>query len=82
MSDAARPHPDIIAIGASAGGLEATEALLMRLPPSLPAAILVVLHTPPERVNYLPDIFKRLRAGPVAKEGNTGQAMSACRTVI
>lgn len=65
--------PDIIAIGASAGGVEAIEALLMRLPPSLPAAILVVLHRPPERLSYLPEILQRLRAAPVivAREGDT-----------
>jgi two-component system, chemotaxis family, protein-glutamate methylesterase/glutaminase len=58
-------HPDIVAIGASAGGLEAMEALLMRLPASLPAAILIVLHRPLERASYLPEILQRLRAGPV-----------------
>ena len=53
-------QPDIVAIGASAGGLEAIEALLMRLPPDLPAAVLVVLHRPPERTSFLPGILTRL----------------------
>jgi len=64
--------PDIVAIGASAGGVEAIEALLIRLPPSLPAAILVVLHRSVGHVTYLPEILQRLRPGPVvvAREGD------------
>jgi two-component system chemotaxis response regulator CheB len=37
-------HPDIIAIGASAGGVEAISQLLALLPGDLPASVLVVLH--------------------------------------
>lgn len=54
----ARDHPlDIIAIGASAGGVKAISSLLARLPRDLPAAILVVLHRPPERVSALRQIL-------------------------
>src|SRR5262245_50819199 len=51
---------DIVAIGGSAGGLEALEALLLHLPADLPAAVLVVLHRPPERTSFLPGILARL----------------------
>ena len=56
---------DIVAIGGSAGGLEALEALLMRLPADLPAAVLVVLHRPAERTSFLPEILARLTRMPV-----------------
>jgi two-component system chemotaxis response regulator CheB len=48
---------DIVAIGASAGGVKAISSLLERLPRDLPAAILVVLHRPPERVSLLQRIL-------------------------
>jgi two-component system, chemotaxis family, protein-glutamate methylesterase/glutaminase len=57
--------PDIVAIGASAGGLEALEELLLQLPPELPAAIVVVLHRPVERTSYLAEILSRLIKIPV-----------------
>ena len=38
-------HPDLIAIGASAGGIEALQKLLAALPADLPASVLIVLHT-------------------------------------
>jgi two-component system, chemotaxis family, protein-glutamate methylesterase/glutaminase len=57
--------PDIVAIGASAGGLEALEKLLLQLPPELPAAIVVVLHRPVERISYLREILARLTKMPV-----------------
>jgi two-component system, chemotaxis family, protein-glutamate methylesterase/glutaminase len=57
--------PDIVAIGASAGGLEALERLLLKLPPELPAAIVVVLHRPAERISYLREILARRVKMPV-----------------
>ena len=57
MPEIAKSAPDIVAIGASAGGLEAIEALLMRLPPDLPAALLIVMHQQPQRISYLPEVL-------------------------
>jgi len=61
MSHAA-PHPDIVAIGASAGGVEAVSELLERLPPDLPASVLVVVHRSVERISLLHHVLAR-RAG-------------------
>lgn len=47
--EALRAHdPAIIAIGASAGALDALGRLLPPLPPTLPAAMVVVVHVPPD----------------------------------
>jgi two-component system chemotaxis response regulator CheB len=48
-----------VAIGASAGGVEALSTLLAGLPPDLPAAIFVVMHLSPESESVLPRILGR-----------------------
>lgn len=50
---------DIIAIGASAGGLEALLTLVRGLPADLPAAIFVVVHTSPHSPAMLATILAR-----------------------
>jgi two-component system chemotaxis response regulator CheB len=50
---------DIIVIGASAGGLQALLDILEQLPSTLPAPILVVMHTPPGRHSNLADVVSR-----------------------
>ena len=56
------PHRDIVVIGASAGGLQALLELLAPLPPDLPAAIFVAVHTSPEGTGMLPEILERSAA--------------------
>ncbi|SRR5579883_2522473 len=51
--------PDIVAIGASAGGLEAIIGILRRLPANLSASVLVVLHRSPFAISHLPEILGR-----------------------
>jgi two-component system chemotaxis response regulator CheB len=56
-------HRDVIAIGASAGGVEALRALVAGLPPDFPGAVLVVLHLPRDAPSALPTILDR--SGPL-----------------
>ncbi len=50
---------DAVAIGASAGGVEALSVLLPALPADTLAAIFVVLHLPRDRPSLLAEIFTR-----------------------
>jgi two-component system, chemotaxis family, protein-glutamate methylesterase/glutaminase len=53
------PRPDVIVVGASAGGVEALSRLVRGLPRGLPAAMAVVLHTSPTGPSLLPNILSR-----------------------
>jgi len=49
---------DAVAIGGSAGGIDALSVLLPALPAGMRAAVFVVLHLPRERPSLLTDIFQ------------------------
>jgi two-component system chemotaxis response regulator CheB len=67
--------PDVIVIGASAGGVEALRNLASALPPDLPAAVFVVMHLPEGARSMLPDILTR--SGPLpARHAADGLAFS------
>jgi two-component system chemotaxis response regulator CheB len=55
-----------IAVGASAGGLEALQWIVARLPPDLPVPVFVVIHCAPNFPSILPDILARSGHLPVA----------------
>ena len=59
-------RPDIIVIGASAGGLEAFETLVSQLSPDLPAAIFIVWHISPDHPSLLPQILAQSTSLPIA----------------
>lgn len=50
---------DVVAIGASVGGLEAISKILSRLPAEFPAAIVVVQHLHSQYPSTLVDILSR-----------------------
>ncbi len=54
---------DVIVMAASAGGIEALQAVLAGVPADLAASVLVVLHIPPAGGQVLPRILDR--AGPL-----------------
>lgn len=63
---------DVVAIAASAGGLNALGLVLSGLPELFPAAVLVVQHLDPRHPSFLADILKRRTALQVkeAEEGD------------
>jgi two-component system chemotaxis response regulator CheB len=58
-------HRDIIAIGASAGGVEALRRLMSQLPGDLDAAVLVTMHLAEDYVSGLDRILTRSGSLPV-----------------
>ena len=56
----------LVAIGASAGGVEALRNLVARLPGDFPAAVAVVLHLPATAKSQLADILERAGQLPAA----------------
>jgi two-component system, chemotaxis family, protein-glutamate methylesterase/glutaminase len=59
------PRRDIVAIGASAGGIDALQRLLGKLSPSFDAAVLVTLHLAVDYASALDRILSRSGALPV-----------------
>ena len=54
---------DIVVIGASAGGMEALQKVVSRLPADLPASVFVVWHLSPGLKSILPSVLNR--SGPL-----------------
>lgn len=58
--------PDIVVVGASAGGMEALKKLVAQLPSNFPGALFIVWHVAPAYPSVLPQILDRVCSLPVA----------------
>jgi two-component system, chemotaxis family, CheB/CheR fusion protein len=77
-----KPHLPVIAIGASAGGLEACRALLKDLPGDTPAAFILILHLDPTHDSMMVDLLAR-DTGLSVVQAAEGMALRAgCLYVI
>jgi two-component system chemotaxis response regulator CheB len=66
---------DVCVIGASAGGVQALQEVLGRLPAGHPGTVLVVLHLAPTGPSLLPDILGRVCALP-CEAARDGEALT------
>jgi two-component system, chemotaxis family, protein-glutamate methylesterase/glutaminase len=74
-------RPDrVVVIGASAGGVEALQAIAGGLPADFPAPVLVVLHVPPE-TSHLPSILARAGSLP-AEHAQDGEPLRAGKILV
>jgi len=75
------PKRDIVVIGASAGGVYASQDLVASLPEDFDAAIFVVLHVAAHSPSFLPNILKASGA-LVAVHPNDGEAIASGRIYV
>ena len=73
-------RPDVIVMGASAGGVEALTRLVGDLPGTFPLPVLVVLHIPPTP-SALPEILDRAGALP-ARHARDGEQLGGAGILI
>lgn len=59
------PSPDVVVMGASAGGIVALRTIVRSFPPQFPATVLVVQHLDPRHASVLPALLARHCAIPV-----------------
>lgn len=79
MPDETWPHTrGVVAVGASAGGIDALHRLLGALPADLPIPICVVLHIPATSGNLLAQVIGRRTALPVVIAGHRAPLRPGC----
>ncbi len=67
----ASDHPQMVVIGASAGGIRALQAFFETIPPHTGAAFVVVVHLDPQHRSELPRILAARTAMPVVQVEQT-----------
>lgn len=70
--DAVAPQFDVVAIGASAGGVEALHVVVSALPADFPAGVLIVQHMDPRHKSMLAGLLARRCVLPV-KQASAGE---------
>jgi two-component system CheB/CheR fusion protein len=76
-------HPfAIVAIGASAGGLDALEQFLGHVPAGSGMAFVVIQHLDPNHKGMMPELLQRATAMPVAQAKNRMKVKPDCVYVI
>jgi len=74
--------PQIIGIGASAGGLEALDAFLSHVPLASGLAFVVIQHLDPTHKGIMPELLQRITPMKVAQADNHMQVKADCVYVI
>jgi two-component system, chemotaxis family, protein-glutamate methylesterase/glutaminase len=77
--DAREAAQSVVAIAASAGGLDALGVVLGALPATLPAAVLIVQHLDPNHPSLMAEILDRRTSLPV-KQAEDGELL--CHAVV
>lgn len=72
---------ELVAFGASAGGIEVLYGLLAALPKKFSAAVMIVVHLPPDTPSYLVQSFSHRCALPVI-EPDAGERILAGRVYV
>lgn len=72
--DPAAAHFDVVAIGASAGGVEALHVVVQSLPVDFPAAVLVVQHMDPRHRSLLAQLLRR-HSRLLVKQASDGELL-------
>lgn len=72
---------DVLALGASAGGIEALTRVVSGLPADLPASVFIVQHTDAGYTSRLPDVLARHSRLPV-RHGLHGEAIEPGRIYV
>jgi two-component system chemotaxis response regulator CheB len=75
------PSWPIVALVASAGGVDALSRVLSALPGELPASVIVLLHVSPDRESLLPEILARISASGVEK-ARDGDELAPGRVIV
>jgi two-component system chemotaxis response regulator CheB len=81
MADGQASPPEVFAVGASAGGVEALTRFVSALPGDLSACVLVVLHVAPAGPSLLPQILTRSGSLP-ATAAQDGDALTPGRILV
>jgi two-component system chemotaxis response regulator CheB len=69
-------RPELVVIAASAGGIPAIRQVLQALPPSFPAAVVLLLHRAPSSTSVLPRILAR-GSGIAVHDAAAGERFAA-----